>query len=310
MPRVTALEDARARRRRVAIACACAVALGVALDAAWRRERGRNERRQRATWSEWAKRVALSIAIPLRSAARDRWFAVMGSAPARDGFADPSLPIYVIGATSAKRLEGRLGKELWAWFVDALGVSKTSAGRAHLEGVLQSEETRRELDALFDELVTRYPRTGSAEDEASGATGSAPSEPSISAEGLIAFSDGIRGSIRQVMDRSTKVDIKPASAAEHAFLRDNFGLLFPTSDPLDREAFRALAKLILVRRIIKAIVGEFGGLAVIQRGLAEPLVCDVRCFVGKECVFHVHTVAPKSDAVEHTGRRLGVISEN
>lgn len=308
MPLGVALEDARARRRRALIACACAVALGVAFDAARRRERARSGRARRVTWSEWAKRAALSVAIPLRGAARARWFAVTGGAPARDGFADPSLPIYVIGATSAKRLEGRLGKELWAWFVDALGVAKTSAGRAHLAGVLQSEETRRELDALFDELARRYPGAGEACGEASDAD-SSPSERSISAEGLIAFSNGIRGSIRQVMDRSKKVDIKPASEAEHAFLRDNFELLFPPSDPLDREAFRALAKLILVRRIIKGIVGEFGGLAVIQRGLAEPLVCDVRCFVGQECVFHVHTVAPKSDAVEHTGRRLGVISE-
>ena len=48
------------------------------------------------------------------------------------------------------------------------------------------------------------------------------------------------------------VDIRPATESEHAFLRDNFDLLFPPSDPLDRSTFHALAKLVLVRRIIKA----------------------------------------------------------
>ena len=134
---------------------------------------------------------------------------------------------------------------------------------------------------------------------------------SLSAEGLIKFSDGIRGSIRHVMAvRPEAVAIQPASASEHAFLRDNFDLLVPSStDPLDRSTFHALAKLILVRRIVKALVTDFGGVERIRRGLAEPLVIDVQVVVEGDVVFHVHTVAPKSDAVSGVGQRLGVISE-
>ena len=110
--------------------------------------------------------------------------------------------------------------------------------------------------------------------------------------------------------RPEAVAIQPASASEHAFLRDNFDLLVPSStDPLDRSTFHALAKLILVRRIVKALVTDFGGVERIRRGLAEPLVIDVQVVVEGDVVFRVHTVAPKSDAVSGVGQRLGVISE-
>ena len=132
---------------------------------------------------------------------------------------------------------------------------------------------------------------------------------SLSAAALVKFSDGIAGSIRPVLASHDKaVDIRPATESEHAFLRDNFDLLFPPSDPLDRSTFHALAKLVLVRRIIKALVSDFGGLVAVQRGLAEPLVVDVRVVLEGDVVFRVHTVAPKSNA-SGAGQRLGIISE-
>ena len=219
-----------------------------------------------------------------------------------DGFADPSLPIYVVGATSCKALERRLGKELWEWFVDALRVSPTSPGRARLAAVLSDARTVKGLDETFDELVKRYPREDEDDEDDDRAV-------SLSAAALVKFSDGIAGSIRPVLAPHDKaVDIRPATESEHAFLRDNFDLLFPPSDPLDRSTFHALAKLVLVRRIIKALVSDFGGLVAVQRGLAEPLVVDVRVVLDGDVVFRVHTVAPKSNA-SGAGQRLGIISE-
>lgn len=243
-------------------------------------------------WSRWAVSVVL---VPLSTLSRR--VAGPGDADA-DAYVDPSLPIYVVGATSCRALERKLGKELWLWFIDALGVSKSSAGRAHIAQLLSHPDTKRSLDETFDELVRRYPSSSST-------------TATVSAEGLVAFSDGIRGSIRGILENHrSAVEIGSASESEHAFLRDNFELLFPEEDPLDREAFHALAKLIMVRRIIKALVRDFGGLTAIQRGLSQPLVVDVVVVLDGDVVFRVHTVAPRSAAAAVSGQRLGIIAED
>ena len=326
-----AMATARARRasasawRVAALACALACAACGAyaasardasslFDGVARRRRGRrgtardgdgadDDDARAASSTVWTRR-ALSVLVPLRGVAR-RWLLGEG-ARASGAFVDPSLPIYVAGATSCRALERRLGKELWVWFVDAIGIGRASAGRARLTSVLRDARTTEALDETFDELAKRYPRGRCEDDDDEGDARAV----SLSAEGLIKFSDGIRGSIRNVMAlRPEAVAIQPASASEHAFLRDNFDLLFPSTDPLDRSTFHALAKLILVRRIVKALVTDFGGVERIRRGLAEPLVIDVQVVVEGDVMFRVHTVAPKSDAVSGVGQRLGVISE-
>ena len=113
-----------------------------------------------------------------------------------DGFADPSLPIYVIGATSCKALERRLGKELWEWFVDALRVSTTSRTRASRRGA-ERRAHGEGLDETFDELVKRYPREDEDDEDDDRAV-------SLSAAALVKFSDGIAGSIRPVLASTTK----------------------------------------------------------------------------------------------------------
>jgi len=274
-------------------------------DDATREDEGEGDGKARARSLVWTRR-ALSVLVPLRGVAR-RWLGLGASERASGAFVDPSLPIYVVGATSCRALERRLGKELWVWFVDAIGIGRASAGRARLTSVLRDARTTEALDETFDELAKRYPQRGDDDD---GDDESDERAVSLSAEGLIKFSDGIRGSIRHVMAvRPEAVAIQPASASEHAFLRDNFDLLFPSSDPLDRSTFHALAKLILVRRIVKALVKDFGGVERIRCGLSEPLVIDVQVVVEGDVVFRVHTVAPKSDAVSGVGQRLGVISE-
>lgn len=320
-----------ARRRawttttRALVVCACACACAWAWSATreddardgWAHKKwwwwgddddGRDGRRRRRRRRGWVVRTAMSTLVPLDAWARRtarRWLDTDGTGAA-GGFVDPSLPIYVVGATSCKQLERRLGKELWEWFVDALSVSPTSPGRARLAAVLSDARTTTQLDETFDELAKRYPREreeDGADDDDGGV--------SLSAAALLKFSDGITGSIRPVLaPHDSAVEIQPASESEHAFLLDNFDLLFPPSDPLDRPTWHALAKLIFVRRIIKALVADFGGLVAVQRGLAEPLVVDVRVVLDGDVVFRVHTVAPKSDASDFAGRRLGVISED
>ena len=263
----------------------------------------RRRRRARGGWSSrlWRRwcRWAISVVLVPLSTLLSRGRAGLGDADA-DAYVDPSLPIYVVGATSCRALERKLGKELWLWFIDALGVSKSSAGRAHIAQLLSHPDTKRSLDETFDELARRYPTSSSSLTTAT-----------VSAEGLVAFSDGIHGSIRGILENHRRaVEIGSASESEHAFLRDNFELLFPEEDPLDREAFHALAKLIMVRRIIKALVRDFGGLTAIQRGLSQPLVVDVVVVLDGDVVFRVHTVAPKSAAAAVSGQRLGIIAED
>ena len=268
------------------------------------RRRGRGSSILWRRWSRWAVSVVL---VPLSTLSRRA-----ASADA-DAYVDPSLPIYVVGATSSRALERKLGKELWLWFIDALGVSKASAGRAHISQLLSHPDTKRSIDEMFDELARRYPTNNrrKGDDDGDGDGGQSSSSPTLSAEGLVAFSDGIRGSIRGILENHRRaVEIGSASESEHAFLRDNFELLFPEEDPLDREAFHALAKLIMVRRIIKALVRDFGGLTAIQRGLSQPLVVDVVVVLDGDVVFRVHTVAPRSAAAAVSGQRLGIIAED
>ena len=66
----------------------------------------------------------------------------------------------------------------------------------------------------------------------------------------------------------------PATAAEHDFLVNNFPILFPPEHPLDFRAFQSLAKLVLVRRIVKALVTHHG-LYRVQRGMRAPIVVDL-----------------------------------
>ena len=113
---------------------------------------------------------------------------------------------------------------------------------------------------------------------------------------------------RLLASHDKAVDIRPATESEHAFLRDNFDLLFPPSDPLDRSNLSRARQARPRAPYHQALVSDFGGLVAVQRGLAEPLVVDVRVVLEGDVVFRVHTVAPKSNA-SGAGQRLGIISE-
>jgi len=231
------------------------------------------------------------------------------------GFIDPELPVYVAGCDSCANLERRLGKPLWAWFVDALGVSKTSPGRAHIANVLTRDETTKALDGMFDALYARFPASregglGRADVDVDVEVDSR--SRALSTDGVLAFSAGVQGTIREVMSHVGS-EIPRASGDEREFLRKHFEVLFPKEAPLNRETFHALAKLILVRRILKALARDLG-LVALRSGLSAPLVVDVKVVLpagdgAAEEIFRLHTVAPKSDATQYAGARLGAITE-
>jgi hypothetical protein len=289
-----------------------------------------------------ATRFLLSLALPLLRAAL-RALGVHDAASALDPNArtieDPDLPVWFAGVTSLGDAERRAGKALWEWWLDALRFDPDSAGRAHIRQLLKHPTTIEKFEALFAAL--------------------GPDERGVlDADAVVRFSAGISGTARVLLEHkeyvnkeyargrrantkaadasdSSVIELPAATPAEHDFLLRNHDLLFPPRHPLDRDAFLSLAKLVFVRRIVKALVSR-RGLRAVQRGMRAPLVVDVavadvrrraRGDANEEddddgdgsggggkgeapprILFRIHTVAP-STAPGADGHRLGAISE-
>ena len=250
-------------------------------------------------------RATLSVLLPLlRAAAR-----ALGVLPSADAdpnarvVEDPDLPVWLAGVSSLVAAERRAKKQLWEWWLDALRFSPDSPGRAHIRQLLLHPETARKLEALFDALDTETRGT-------------------LDKDALVRFSAGIRGTVRVLLDRERAsadgagrsrhglgIELEPATARESTFLIENFDLLFPNEHPLDLDAFLSMAKLVLVRRIVKALVKRHG-LQTVRAGMRAPVVVDVSVVDEKNrALFRVHTVAP-STAPGVDGHRLGAISES
>ena len=222
--------------------------------------------------------------------------------------------MWLAGVSSLIAAEERAGKELWEWWLDALSFRADSAGRLHIRQLLRHPDTSAKFRNLFEYLDAR-------------------GEGALDAESVVRFSAGIQGTVRVLLDKdrharrdataapdaprasspanaNAKIDIPPATPAEHDFLVQNFDVLFPPEHPLDLTAFLSLAKLILVRRIVKALVRRHG-LHAVRRGMRAPIVVDVvvRDDATGEPAFRVHTVAP-STAPGVEGFRLGAIAES
>ena len=212
--------------------------------------------------------------------------------------------MWLAGVSSLEGAERRAGKELWEWWLDALSFRPDSAGRLHIRQTLKHPEVQTKLKALFEPLDVH-------------------SAGSLDAVAVVRFSEGIQGTVRVLLDQREPrcvITIPPATAAEHDFLVNNFPILFPPEHPLDFRAFQSLAKLVLVRRIVKALVTHHG-LYRVQRGMRAPIVVDLtvremswceetksRRRGGRE-IFRIHTVAP-STAAAVEGFRLGSIEES
>ena len=260
-------------------------------------------------------RATLSVLLPLlRAAAR-----ALGVLPSADAdpnarvVEDPDLPVWLAGVSSLVAAERRAKKSLWEWWLDALHFSPDSPGRAHIRQLLSHPETARKLEALFDALDTQ-------------AVGK------LDKDALVRFSAGIRGTVRVLLNRerarvadgagrarpafasgAASIELEPATARESRFLVDNFDLLFPDEHPLDLAAFLSMAKLVLVRRIVKALVKRHG-LQTVRAGMRAPVVVDLSVVDDanksvRTSLFRVHTVAP-STAPGVDGHRLGAIVES
>ena len=254
-------------------------------------------------------RATLSVLLPLlRAAAR-----ALGVLPSVDAdpnarvVEDPDLPVWLAGVSSLVAAERRAKKSLWEWWLDALHFSPDSPGRAHIRQLLLHPETARKLEALFDALDTEH-------------------RGALDKDALVRFSAGIRGTVRVLLDREqsradsssaghvssknhASIELEQATARESRFLIDNFDLLFPNEHPLDFSAFLSMAKLVLVRRIVKALVKRHG-LQNVRAGMRAPVVVDLSVVDEKNrALFRVHTVAP-STAPGVDGHRLGAIAES
>ena len=214
------------------------------------------------------------------------------------------LPVWLAGVSSLEGAERRAGKELWEWWLDALSFRPDSAGRLHIRQTLKHPDVQRKIQALFEALDVE-------------------SRGHLDADAVVRFSEGIQGTVRVLLDQREPrcvITIPPATAAEHDFLVMNFPILFPPEHPLDLRAFQSLAKLVLVRRIVKALVTHHG-LYRVQRGMRAPIVVDLTVREMSWCdetgknkpggveLLRVHTVAP-STAAAVEGFRLGSIEES
>ena len=166
--------------------------------------------------------------------------------------------MWLAGVSSLEGAERRAGKELWEWWLDALSFRPDSAGRLHIRQTLKHPDVQRKINALFEALDVE-------------------SRGHLDADAVVRFSEGIQGTVRVLLDQREPrcvITIPPATAAEHDFLVMNFPILFPPEHPLDLRAFQSLAKLVLVRRIVKALVTHHG-LYRVQRGMRAPIVVDL-----------------------------------
>ena len=169
--------------------------------------------------------------------------------------------MWLAGVSSLAAAEKRAGKELWEWWLDALHFKSDSAGRLHIIQILQQPALQSKLRSLFDGLDIH-------------------GKGILDAAAIVRFSVGVRGTVRVLLHRDSMVrhsrprhqpqpsviKIPVSTPAEHDFLVKHFDVLFPPEHPLDLPAFLSLAKLVLVRRIVKALV-KHHGLHRVQQGM-------------------------------------------
>ena len=218
---------------------------------------------------------------------------------------DPDLPVWFAGVTSLGDAERRAGKALWEWWLDALRFDPDSAGRAHIRQLLKHPTTIEKFEALFAAL--------------------GPDERGVlDADAVVRFSAGISGTARVLLEHkeyankeyargrrantqaadasdSSVIELPAATPAEHDFLLRNHDLLFPPRHPLDRDAFLSLAKLVFVRRIVKALVSR-RGLRAVQRGMRAPLVVDIAVADVRRCARGTRTKKTTTTVTVRGGR--------
>ncbi len=206
-------------------------------------------------------------------------------------WADPALPVLLCSGTFADVRASLGDTQLWAAWMDRLGLDSASPSRSHVRQLACSEALQRRLDEVFTTLdANKSGRLGAAE--------------------LRAFSAGLHGTLRTLLEHDAR-PLLPASAEEHEFLERSLDALFPPHAPLDRAAFAELAKLFLVRRVVRTLLAAHG-LHAVRAGMRQPLVIDISVTPPGQRAAElrlVHTVTPVTHAAGDTGAKLGAIVE-
>lgn len=162
-------------------------------------------------------------------------------------WSDPTLPLRLgLRGTFAELLSSCTGgAELWERWLDGLGLPAGSPSRQHLRHTARSDALRASLAAAFEALAHGKPYLGVAE--------------------LSSFSARLRGTVRPLLASGSKAKAAAArplllpEPAEASFLVDAFPKLFPDdTSRLDLRAFTELAKLLIVRRVVRTLLAERG----------------------------------------------------
>lgn len=176
-------------------------------------------------------------------------------------------------------------------FLDALGIPSTSPVRQHIRAVVQRPEMQAQLEALYDAL-----HQGREDDF-------------LVKEDIERFSNGIQGHVHILLQARTRVPLVAANAEDLAWLDQHFDTVFTPETPMNRLVFPSFAKLVLLRRVGRTLLGPVG-LQQMQRGLTTPLVINLTVDLGRgEPLYHLHTVTPTSAPSSVSGERLGSIVE-
>eukprot|EP00929_Paragymnodinium_shiwhaense_P063323 TRINITY_DN31644_c0_g1_i1.p1 TRINITY_DN31644_c0_g1~~TRINITY_DN31644_c0_g1_i1.p1 ORF type:complete len:326 (+),score=50.80 TRINITY_DN31644_c0_g1_i1:106-978(+) len=179
----------------------------------------------------------------------------------------------------------------WEDFLDAFDLPRESPSRDHIRQFFHREGFDEELRGLFDAIVGL-------------------GQKSLSKGNMELLSRGIKGHIRVLLQTSTRVDLLPCSEEDHQWILGSLEKVFTPEAPLDRAIFPDFLKVVLLRRIVRTLMGSVG-LATLQEGMAAPLVVDVHVELSNgRPPFRIHTVAPASAPCRSSGERLGLIEES
>ena len=178
--------------------------------------------------------------------------------------------------------------ESWEDFLDAFKFPRGSPIRQHIRQLFTREDLDAQLQQLFEALCA-----GSA----------------LTRSHFERFSRGIQGHLHILTDKKTKIALLPPTQEDLQWIVQNFDSAFPDERPLSRQIFPDVAKLVLLRRVVRTLI-EFVGVNQIQLGMAAPLVVDIAVDLGgQDPPFRIHTVAPCSRPSLESGERLNAISE-
>eukprot|EP00931_Biecheleriopsis_adriatica_P118610 TRINITY_DN93971_c0_g1_i1.p1 TRINITY_DN93971_c0_g1~~TRINITY_DN93971_c0_g1_i1.p1 ORF type:complete len:292 (-),score=50.18 TRINITY_DN93971_c0_g1_i1:80-916(-) len=180
-------------------------------------------------------------------------------------------------------------EESWEDFLDALEFPKDSPIRGHVRKLFNRADLDEQLRGLFKAL-------------AAGAQ-------SLSKGSFERFSRGIHGQVHVMLAKNTRVPLVAPTTEDVEWLAHSFDEVFPVDRPLDCETFSGVAKLVLLRRVVRTLMKSVG-MEQLQEGTTAPIVVDVAVDLGGGLPpFRIHTVAPSSAPTLSSGERLDLIDE-